>query len=244
MYKIVREAVLNTVIFLKRLWNSSPRRLPDKYYPSLDPSVLLPELAKASSFLDRKRSSSGISVLLPPIDITESGLEGMEVKRVDYGSDMMNRIKKGTEYGAVNPYDAIHLYGAMNLQSGVKLQGGMNLQGGVKLQGGMILQATKYPNIKPKPVRYQANPITDKTNPITDKANPIPTKPHTKTETMADLLLQGNTPSPQAKVPILDEDADKADNPFEESESESSVHPEADTKKTYMGMARRSYDGP
>ena len=232
MYKIVREAVLNTVIFLKRLWNSSPRRLPDKYYPSLDPSVLLPELAKASSFLDRKRSSSGIPVLLPPIDITESGLEGMEVKRVDYGSDMMNRIKKGTEYGAVNPYDAIHLYGAMNLQSGVKLQGGMNLQ------------ATKYPNIKPKPVRYQANPITDKTNPITDKANPIPTKPHTKTETMADLLLQGNTPSPQAKVPILDEDADKADNPFEESESESSVHPEADTKKTYMGMARRSYDGP
>ena len=171
-------------------------------------------------------------MLLPPIDITESGLEGMEVKRVDYGSDMMNRIKKGTEYGAVNPYDAIHLYGAMNLQSGVKLQGGMNLQ------------ATKYPNIKPKPVRYQANPITDKTNPITDKANPIPTKPHTKTETMADLLLQGNTPSPQAKVPILDEDADKADNPFEESESESSVHPEADTKKTYMGMARRSYDGP
>ena len=183
-------------------------------------------------------------MLLPPIDITESGLEGMEVKRVDYGSDMMNRIKKGTEYGAVNPYDAIHLYGAMNLQSGVKLQGGMNLQGGVKLQGGMNLQATKYPNIKPKPVRYQANPITDKTNPITDKANPIPTKPHTKTETMADLLLQGNTPSPQAKVPILDEDADKADNPFEESESESSVHPEADTKKTYMGMARRSYDGP
>ena len=218
--------MLNTVIFLKRLWNSSPRRLPDKYYPSLDPSVLLPELAKASSFLDRKRSSSGISVLLPPIDITESGLEGMEVKRVDYGSDMMNRIKKGTEYGA------IHLYGAMNLQSGVKLQGGVKLQ------------ATKYPNIKPKPVRYQANPITDKTNPITDKANPIPTKPHTKTETMADLLLQGNTPSPQAKVPILDEDADKADNPFEESESESSVHPEADTKKTYMGMARRSYDGP
>ena len=236
---VVREAVLNTVSFLQRLWNSSPRGLSGKYFLSLDPSLLLPDYVKSAAVSDRKRSFQGRFVPLPPIDITESGLEGVDAKRMDYGSvdSIVGGVKKeGSSVNRANGMNAI--------KNTVNTTNGMNaIKSTINTTNGMnAIKSTINTTNGMNAIKNTIN-TTNGMNAI-NHTNTITTKPQTKTEAMANLLLQTNSTPSQSKICILEEDSEKADNPFEESESETSVHHEPDTKKTYMGMARRSYDGP
>ena len=241
--------MLSTLTFLQRLWHSSPRSLSNQFFLSLDPSLLLPDYLKPPAVSNRKRP-----LPLPPIDIFMDGLEGVGVKRVDYRSGAVSGVIGDAVSGVMS---AAKKEGDVRKGSDVK-QGGSGVNAsGVNANGinanGINANGVNAYNVNANNVNannantHNINAHNINVNTTTTKSKTqkkTSSKPHTKTETMANELLQGNSPAPQGKIRILDEESEKADNPFEESESEGSVHHEADAKKTYMGMARRSYDGP